>query len=388
MERSLSSSSDGIVSEPSEDTTRTDRGSSSENASPDHITARAEFNCPACGGEAHWNPGKQALICPFCGTESPAKLEGLDGRGKIVEHDLVAALRAIPDAARGWQASKTSVKCQSCQAISVFDADKVGKRCEFCGSSSLVPYEQVKDAFRPESLLPLKISEVNARELIRSWYGRQWFAPNAFRLKALTDTVRAVYLPYWTFDAKVHADWTATAGDYYWVQQGKQRVRRVRWYPASGSLDHVFDDQLVCASVGVPRSMLARVEPFPTSELVPYDAGFVSGWTVERYQIDLVKAAEESRQRMDAEVRDRCAADVPGDTHRDLQVQATYSDLTFKHILGPVWLLTYTYRNSSYQVLVNGVTGTIAGARPYSWIKIGLLVLAILIVVLIIAANT
>jgi hypothetical protein len=77
---------------------------------------------------------------------------------------------------------------------------------------------------------------------------------------------------------------------------------------------------------------------------------------------------------------------VPGDTHRDLQVNATYSGQTFKHILGPVWLLTYTYRARSYQVIVNGVTGRIAGSRPYSWIKIALLVLAILTVVLIIAA--
>ena len=350
------------------------------------VIARDEFNCPACGGEAHWNPGKQALVCPFCGTESPATLEGAAGRSKIIEHDLVAALRNIPDDARGWKATKISVRCQSCQAISVFDPEKVGKRCEFCGSSSLVPYEQVKDAFRPESLLPLKVSEINARDLIRAWYHRQWFAPNAFGVKAMTDTVRALYLPYWTFDAKVHADWTATSGDYYYVQQGKNRVRKVRWYPSSGSLDHVFDDELVCASVGVPRSMLQKVEPFPTSELVPYDAGFVSGWTVERYQIDLVKAAEESRRRMDQAIRDRCASDVPGDTHRDLQVRSTYSDQTFKHILSPVWLLTYVYRGKSYQVVVNGVTGRIAGSRPYSWIKIGLLVLAILIVILIIAA--
>ena len=39
-------------------------------------------------------------------------------------------------------------------------------------------------------------------------------------------------------------------------------------------------------------------------------------------------------------------------------------------------------------MLANGVTGTIAGSRPYSWIKIGLLILAILIVVLFIAAAT
>ena len=96
-------------------------GSVSGGAVPDSVTAREEFHCPACGAESHWNPSKQALVCPFCGTVSPATLEGAEGRGKIVEHDLVAALRGIPDDARGWQAAKVSVKCQSCQAISVFD---------------------------------------------------------------------------------------------------------------------------------------------------------------------------------------------------------------------------------------------------------------------------
>src|SRR6187399_290685 len=134
-------------------------------------TAREEFHCPACGAEAHWNPTRQALVCPFCGTESPAKLEGVGGRGKIVEHDLVAALRGIPDDARGWKAVKISVKCQSCQAISVFDPEKVGQRCDFCGSSALVPYEEIKEAFRPESLLPMKVSETQVRDSIRQWYG-------------------------------------------------------------------------------------------------------------------------------------------------------------------------------------------------------------------------
>ena len=350
------------------------------------VIAREEFHCPACGAEAHWNPGKQALVCPFCGTVSPAKLETLNGAAVVREHDLVAALRGIPDSARGWQAPKTSVRCQSCQAISVFDADKVGKRCEFCGSSSIVPYEQVKDAFRPESLLPMKISESNARDLIRAWYGRQWLAPNAFRLRALTDTAGAVYLPYWTFDASVHANWTADAGDYYYTGTGKNRVRHVRWYPASGSLDHVFDDELICASTGVRSGLLRKIEPFPTSELVPYDAGFVAGWTVERYQIDLVAAAEESRRRMDAQIESLCASQVPGDTHRNLVVDSTYTGQTFKHILAPIWLLTYTYGPTSYQVVVNGVTGRMAGTRPWSWIKITLLVIVALAIALTIAA--
>src|SRR6185295_17129095 len=148
------------------------------------VIAQKKFSCPACGAEAQWNPARQALICPFCGTTSPAQVElARSGEEVVKENDLVAALRAIPDSARGWQAAKTSVRCQSCQAISVFDPNEVGGRCDFCGSTALVPYEQVKDPFRPESLLPLKISETQARELIRAWYGRQWLAPNTFSAK-------------------------------------------------------------------------------------------------------------------------------------------------------------------------------------------------------------
>ena len=49
-----------------------------------------------------------------------------------------------------------------------------------------------------------------------------------------------------------------------------------------------FDDDLVCASAGIDASLLRQVEPFPTNALVPYDPGYLAGWTVERYQIDLV----------------------------------------------------------------------------------------------------
>jgi hypothetical protein len=344
------------------------------------VTAREKFHCPACGADAHWNPAKQALVCPFCGTESPATLQNREAGTVVVEHDLSAALRSIPDEARGWQAQKTSVRCQSCQAISVLDAEKIAQRCEFCGSAQLAPYSEAKEAFRPESLLPLKVSESDARDRIRAWYGHLWFAPNALRKRALTDTAKGVYLPYWTFDAKVHALWTADSGRYYYTRERGKQVRHVRWSPASGELSHFFDDHLVPASHGVNAAWLRAVEPFPTDGLIPYDAGYLAGWVVERYQIDLVSAASHSRQQMEEELRGMCGRQVPGDTYRNLRVQSTFSNQKFKHILVPVWLLTYTYGSKSYQVVMNGVTGRIAGGRPWSWVKISLLVLVAMIV--------
>jgi hypothetical protein len=133
----------------------------------------------------------------------------------------------------------------------------------------------------------------------------------------------------------------------------------------------------VPGTVGVDLALLGGIEPFPTrKELVPYDAGFIRGWVVERYQVDLGRAANKSKELMDAELRALCAAQVPGDTYRNLQVFAQYSNRTFKHVLLPIWLLTYTFGSRVFQVLVNGYTGVIAGRRPYSWIKIALAVLA------------
>lgn len=355
--------------------------------------AQKKFSCPACGAEAEWNPGKQALVCGYCNTISPAQVElSASGEETIKEHDLATALRSIPDDKRGWDAQKTQVRCQHCNAISVFDSARVGQKCDFCGASALVPYTEIKEAFRPESLLPMKWSNAQVRDSIRQWYRTRWFAPNRLKTAALTDTVHGVYIPYWTFDAQVHANWTADSGYYYWEtehytdSQGKRQsrqVRKIRWVPSSGSLNHFFDDELVPASRGVQPDLLRKVEPFPTKELVGYNPGFLSGWVVERYQIDLVAAAQHSREQMDTKLHALCASQVPGDTHRNLNVHANYSGQTFKHILAPLWLLTYDYGRRSFQVVINGYTGAIAGKYPKSWVKIALLVLAILISALI-----
>jgi len=52
-------------------------------------------------------------------------------------------------------------------------------------------------------------------------------------------------------------------------------------------------------------------------------------------------------------------------------------------VLVPVWLLSYTYGPRSYQVVVNGYTGRMAGRYPKSPWKIFFLVLFILLALLV-----
>ena len=283
--------------------------------------ALSKFACPACGGEANWNPGKQKLVCPFCGTESPAKL---DATGAIVR-STTSCRRCAGSATTGaaGRRSLRQVKCRSCQAISVLDPKRQAQNCEFCGSAQLVAYEEAKPAFRPESVLPFKVSEPQARDRIRAWYGRLWLAPGALKRKALTDTVRGVYLPYWTFDARVDADVDGRGGPLRTTRprltrrtgrRARGRCGRCAGSPPPGACSTSSTTTSSARRwASILRCCAASSRSRPASS-DPTTPGYVAGWVVERYQIDLVAAAQRAREAMDRKVEALCAREVPGDT--------------------------------------------------------------------------
>lgn len=280
----------------------------------------------------------------------------------------------------------------------VYDPARVGQNCEFCGSPALVDYAEIKAPIRPQGVLPFRIDTGRVRDDIRRWWRRQWFAPSRLATTALVDTIKGLYIPYWTFDARVHCPWSAEAGHYYYVTvpgrdaRGRpimRQERRVRWEPAAGAVDTFFDDEAVPGTRGLPLDVLRKVEPFPTGEIVAYDTAFLSGHTVEHYQVVLIEAAQRAIEQMQAKLMALCAREVPGDTYRNLRIDPVYSGRTFKHVLVPVWLLNYDYGAKAYQVIVNGYTGAIAGRRPYSVWKIAtaILLAAIVALVIIWASN-
>jgi hypothetical protein len=353
------------------------------------LSAVQKYPCAACGAQAEWNPGRQMLVCSFCGTAAPFTVD--DATGALVEHDLVKALREIPDEDRGWLAEKRTVQCQSCKAVSVFDTGRAGQNCDFCGSPALLDYTEIKAPIRPQGILPFKVDQGQVREEMRRWFKGRWFAPSNLGSRALVDRVHGIYVPYWTFDAQAVCPWTAEAGHYYYTTEryrdnkGNTRtrqVRHVRWEPASGVVRHFFDDEPVPGTRGLRQDLLKKIEPFATGEVSPYDTAYLSGFVVEHYQVVLLDAAARSQETMVEKLRQMAAGQVPGDTHRNLRVNPEFSGRTFKHVLVPVWVLSFNYRTKIYQVLVNGYSGLIAGDYPLSWWKVFFLTVVVMIVVI------
>ena len=75
-------------------------------------------------------------------------------------------------------------------------------------------------------------------------------------------------------------------------------------------------------------------------------------------------------------------ADIGGD-HQWVDGKRTrYTAVAFKHVLLPVWVAAYRYRDRPYQVVVNGRTGRVTGHRPWSVAKVAAVGAAVLVVVL------
>jgi len=345
--------------------------------------------CPKCGGKAEWNPGKEMLCCPYCGTEF--QLEGPPPLPNAVEErDLLAELGRLDEESGEWVKSTRRVQCRNCNAVIVRSTETVSQRCDFCGSPEMLDYDDIGSVIKPWGVLPGRISQEDAYHRVKEFLGRRWFAPNDLKRRNMMDRFHRVYLPYWTFDAEVSCPWTADSGTYYYTtesykdSQGNRRTRQVRhtrWRPASGQIHTSFDDVTVKGSQGVTDNLLPKVEPFPTTEVVPYETRYISGWQVEHYQVSLPDAASTGRGLMNEMLRGMCARDVPGDTFRNLRIYPEYSAQTFKHILVPVWIASYQYRGKTWQALVNAYTGSAAAKFPISYWKVAGVTLLILLIV-------
>ena len=354
-----------------------------------------KFPCPQCGAEVDFDAERGTLLCAYCGYKTTVPVT----EQAILEYDLQSALRDMVSVPQemGYGEGKRSLKCESCGAVNTVDANIISAECAFCGSNQVVALDQVAQVIKPESLLPFKVDQQRAAVQFRAWLGRGFFRPNPVKkiAKDANAKLHGVYLPFWTFDAHTSSWWRAEAGYHYYVtetytatdDQGKQvqrtrQVQKTRWEPASGYLQLRFDDVLVPATESVEREMIERIYPFDTGALVAYEPSFLSGWAAEAYTVGLQPGWETGQQIMDDKVYQACSREVPGDTHRNLQVKTAYSHMTYKHVLFPVWLASYRYSDKVYHFLVNGQTGEVQGQAPVSWIKV---MLAVLLVIAIIA---
>ena len=85
--------------------------------------------------------------------------------------------------------------------------------------------------------------------------------------------------------------------------------------------------------------------------------------------------SEEAALRMQSNMERHVESSRGFDHYRCMRYSHQFSNVKFKHILLPVWMSSYSYKNKVYNFMINGETGVVAGKSPVSALKVTLAVL-------------
>jgi LSD1 subclass zinc finger protein len=346
---------------------------------PETAQPVSQYPCGSCGAILSYRPGEHTLHCEFCGADTPIPVADRGAMEAAVrEHDYRAALENL---ASGAPTEITRVAhCDACGAEVEFEPNVHSAECPFC-ATPLVTDTTEDRHIKPQGLLPFAIDREAARQALRRWLASRWFAPNGLKKYARTNNrINGIYTPYWTFDARTQSAYAGRRGDAYTVQvrgpDGKPQTQtRIRWRNVSGRVARDFDDVLVLGATSLPESDTDALQPWDLSQLQPYSRDYLAGFRAESYTVPLDRGFSVARGKMDEQIRFDVRRAIGGDQQQITRLDTRVWDVTFKHILLPVWVAAYRYRGKPYRVVINGRTGAVRGQRPYSIWKIALALL-------------
>ena len=291
-----------------------------------------------------------------------------------------------------------SITCRNCGATTDFEVTANVLKCAFCGSEQIIAQPSDPNRPAPEAVISFTVEEERARAAYREWLGNGFFRPSDLTRVATLREIRAVYLPFWSFDARARSQWTAMSGRHryrtesYQAFENGQSVTRERqvqetdWFPASGAHEGDYAWELVSASKGLEQKWVDAIEPFNFGELREFRAEYLLGRGAEECALDRAQAEQVARQIVESKEQGECERLVAGDTHRDLRVSTTLDDVRARLLYLPVWLAAFHYKDKVYRFAVNGQTGTVTGDAPTSYVKVAMVVGAVVLAILFIVA--
>jgi predicted RNA-binding Zn-ribbon protein involved in translation (DUF1610 family) len=352
------------------------------------------YPCESCGGQLNFDIGSQKLRCPNCGNYYDVTAPDTPVRSRELQ-SAMQQLRELQQRQGGPNVTgMREVACQNCGGTTEFAGSLTATKCPYCATP--IQRDDVHNAparLPVDGLLPFRIDEKHARQLIEKWVTKRWFAPTDFKKYREIGAFSSLYTAYFTYDAATQTQYEGERGEDRQVRVGTDSdgdaiyETQTTWYRVSGQVNNNFADLPVLANDGenLNRSRIKALEPWPIEEARAFSPEFVAGHLCRTYDKDAEQALPEARQEMEKAVERTVRSDIGGDRQRVHQLRTAWNYLGFKHILLPIWLLTVMYSNRPFQVCINGLTGEVSGDRPWSKVKLAIAItVAVLIVIAVI----
>ncbi len=347
------------------------------------IQKHEEFKCPSCDSSMKQDAATKNAKCTACGYVENACQQNSDN----VVFDFAAAQN--DPALQDWGVPVQTVICSDCGGKMVVIATEAGLKCPFCASQHVTVLDE-SPGIRPDSIIPFKVDIDSASKRVSNWINKRYLAPFPFKSEYASGQISGIYLPYWSFDAKVDAAYTGQVANSYTdteidtitsderTDTKKRKVKKLRWRFVTGTVEKKFKNVMFNDAGQPDTKIIEKLEPFKLNELVTFSPKYLAGYAAGRCKNGLDSVWKRAQSYMGDSVREEVHTTVKrgADVVGAVNTCATYMDIAFKQLLLPVWIGSYKYKNKNYHIYINGQTGMMHGESPKSVLKIGIIALA------------
>ena len=320
--------------------------------------------CKSCGSNMTFDPETQMLRCSYCGYA-----EDFSKSGKVEEISIEKALGKN----ERWSSDTLVYNCGNCGARVVAEKGTTSGACPFCGTPHVVAEEDL-EGIRPNVVVPFRLGKERITEIFKKWVKRRLFAPRAFKKQAEADKVKGVYMPFFTFDSNTDSVYEGRVGDEHTrtVTDSKGNThteKYIVWRKVRGTFAHFFDDILISAGTHFEQKKADRLSPFDWASACVYENKFLSGYVARHYDRDIQSCWGDAKKLIDAKIREMIIDSCNCDRVDYMNIKTRHSDVTYKYVMLPVYVISYSYKKKNYVIYANGNTGKIVGKTPVSPVR-------------------
>jgi len=347
------------------------------------MTEIIEHKCPCCGAALKFDVGTQQVRCEFCSSSYDP--------GDLVDDGMFVEM--VPDdialADNGGEPDSSSYNqyvCDSCGGEIYTEPTTSATQCPFCGNPVMLK-GRLSGILMPDLIIPFKKDKESALRSLEEHCNKKRFVPKGFRDDRKLEEVKGLYVPYWVYDAEVHADLEYLGVKENLLVPGKQKdVVERKYYRVKREGRMAFDHIPADASSKMPDDLMESIEPFDHSDAVGFNTSYLSGFVADRYDVEQEEAAKRVRHRISEEIEDRFKETVQGFDEVRLKksdIETVSSNVDY--ILYPVWMFHLSWAGRGYTFAMNGQTGKTVGNLPVDSMKLGALATIIFIIMTICA---
>ena len=231
------------------------------------------------------------------------------------------------------------IRCSHCGAPMPFEPGEIIATCKYCGYTVVI---ETGKAFTFEhSMLLNKYDPTLIEEPIKNWMRTGFLKPSDLAKKSKITEKNLIYLPFWLVSVEAESTYKGIF----------ERITPP--VVKEGKIEKKYD-WLVLAR---------KATEFPTKEYdvplkgkIPYDFRKVEAFAkVLNSETDKNEAVELARQQIEEHHHYLVQQDV--DRIIEIKDEIKIDQVVYLH--APIWFVEYEYKDKTYQLLVDGASGTV-----------------------------